>query len=78
MPKPDQPEMMSHMAGERVFITDLEPGDVIDIWSKRSGGYFLQPHKTVLWVRDGQAEVTGGLVLKVDAGWAELRRTCSG
>lgn len=71
--------MMPEMPGERVFLADLKPGDQVDVWSRRSGGYFYQPNRMVLhtW-EDGTVRVSGGVDLKVDAGWAELRRTCSG
>lgn len=75
MPKPGEPEMMPHMAGERVFLEDLQVGDVIDVWSKRSGGYFLTEDVEVLEIQDyGHIKVQGGLMLVTDANWGEMRR----
>lgn len=77
MPRPDDPEMLPQMAGERVFLADLNVGDVVDVWSRRSGGFFLQPDKTIVDVHEGEAQADGGLVMKRDANWGEIRRKCS-
>lgn len=74
MPRPNEPEMRPQARGERVFLADLEVGDVLDSWSRRSGGFFVQEDIEVLEVAEDSVICTKGLVLRTDANWGELRR----
>lgn len=70
--------MMPHMPGTRVYLEDLQPGDTVDLWSKRSGGYFLTENVTVTQRRDnGDIAMSNGLALHTDANWGEVRRKCT-
>lgn len=75
MTKPGEPEMRPGFAGERVHLADLAVGDVLDLWHRRSGGFFLRENVVVQSIDDdGKVRCRGGLVLLRDASWGEIRR----
>lgn len=76
MPRPNEPEMRPESRGTRVHLADMEPGDVIDHWHKRSGGFFLRENLKVVDIREnGHVVFHTGLVMYQDVGWGESRRT---
>lgn len=75
MPRPNEPELRPHSRGERVFVDQLAPGDVVDLWAKRSGGFFLVEDTEIGWSNEDDKPVTRkGRILRKDVGWAEIRR----
>lgn len=74
MPRPNDAEMRPDSPGERIFLEDLQVGDVIDVWSRRSGGFFLQEDVEVTRIsEDGRAWTDRGMVAVRNAGWGEMR-----
>lgn len=66
--------MRPHSPGTRVHLADLGVGDVIDLWHKRSGGFFLREDITVIQHRDnGEVLCERGIVLLRDTNWGEIR-----
>ena len=73
MTKPGKPELRPGFPGERVHLADLEVGDVIDRWSKRSGSWVLRENLKVIDIRDDGVVLNSGHVLPQDGNWGEIR-----
>ena len=73
MTLPGQPEMRPDAPGERVHLADLQVGDVVDWWTRRSGTFILRENIRVIRIHDGEVTLSSGHVLRGDAGWGEVR-----